>query len=78
MQITWKEDNLRYVSGESAFVGKWKVASVSYDGMTSGADKYSITIYLPGIKSQDNRKNKEEAKARVEKIINYWFTEAEK
>lgn len=77
MKIIWKEDNRRYGSGESAFVGKWKVASIHYDGMTSDVKKYGITILLPGIKQQENCESPKTAKARAEMIINYWFAEVE-
>lgn len=67
MKITWKQSDSRYVYGESAIVGKWCVAGIHYDGLTSDKEKYGIAIYLPGIKSQQNQLSAEAAKARVEK-----------
>lgn len=78
MKITWKQDTRKYANDELAFAGKWCVAGVHYDGATNGAAKYRISIYLSGIKSQENQISKEAAKAQVEAIIAYWFGEAEK
>jgi hypothetical protein len=78
MKITWTQDTCRFASGEIAYLGKWCVAGIHYDGATNDKEKYGISIYLPGIKSQQNQPSAEEAKARVEKIVAYWFAKAEK
>jgi hypothetical protein len=78
--IEWKSNTQLYSSGgKDAFLGKWKVASVGWDGANKTKEKWIIYFYLPGLKSQLKQQYKliEDAQKRAELAIELWIRESE-
>jgi len=80
--ITWKEKIAKYASGESVYLGRWKVGDYYWDSCQykDGEDlPYGISMMLPGLKTRlKNQKTPELAKASIESAIKMWLEEAEK
>ena len=76
-KITWKEEigPFGYLSIEG-YVGKWKIFSISYNGIDRDKSKRQILFCtLPGIKNRFDFPDEESAKEKAEKIIIYWLAE---
>ncbi|MCE9564606.1 MAG: hypothetical protein K8U57_21440 [Planctomycetes bacterium] len=75
--ITWKDSTGRYVSSESARLGKIRVGSVFFDGTTRGAARYRASVRLPQApEPEGNFETEELAKAWVEKCVRGWIAAA--
>lgn len=77
--IEWKENIGLYGSGgKDAFLRKWKVASVGWDGANKTKEKWIIYFYLPGLKSRlkQQYENIENAQKRAELAIELWIKES--
>lgn len=78
--IIWKvKDNQFGPNAKNAYVGRVKVGSVIYNGITSDDKlKYIASIGLPSIKFDDNKRPTEkEAMNLVERVVSDWFKETE-
>jgi hypothetical protein len=79
MKITWKKMSDPYISGESAYVGKWRVGDVYFDGMRRAETApYTFTCLLPGLKQKNvGYATLEDAKGRLKDYVAHWFKQAE-
>lgn len=78
--VTWKQIDHRIGPvSHTAYVGKVPVGSVHYALTSKGqATAYSFQCNLPGLKNKTgDGPTVEEAKARVEKLIEVWFKEVD-
>lgn len=76
MNRNWEKQTGKYASGEQLRIGKVIVGSAGYDpiGPKSDPNKYNCHCLLPGIKQAAERyATLEEAKARLERMVNTWF-----
>lgn len=80
-KLTWVKDEGKYsAGGEIALVGKWRIGSAGYNGAGSRDNplKYLANVDLPGVKPTFGPyMTQEEAKAKVEEVIKYWFDKAQ-
>lgn len=79
MNLVWKESNKKYVSGEDAFLGRFKVGGIFYDGTRpkNTEERYRAVCMLPGILPDlGNFMTPEEAKTKVENAVEYWIDRA--
>lgn len=77
-QLRWKLE-YKYVTGETAYIGRWKVGSVFWDGMApKGTKKWWVAqTNLPGIQiKRTHYETRSEVKALLTKIVKLWFKEA--
>ena len=76
MQGVWEKQTGKYQFGENYRVGKVVVGSAFYASTTQGDPlKYAVKIELPGIRQPTDRyTNLEDAKARLERAVNAWFS----
>ena len=77
--MNWKISKAKYISGEDLFLGRIRVGSAHYDGMTpKGSDeKYRAGCILPGMLSMtEHFKTIEEAKSCVEAYVAKWLEHA--
>lgn len=74
-KLKWLNEERAWGSGESLFLGKFKVGSVYYDAMQSkGGLKQAACCSLPGIKQNlGHYSTVQDAKYRVERAVNYWL-----
>lgn len=75
-EIIWKVSTEQFACGNNAYLGKWIVGSVFYDGVSSKStkEKYKATCRLPGLKSNmGNFKTQDAAKAKVQQGVDFWF-----
>ena len=78
IQLRWSSKEWSYVAGETAYVGRWAVANIFYDGLVSKDSKYRWggNILVPGIRlRQTHYLKRKEVKAAVETAIRWWFKE---
>lgn len=78
VEIKWKQ-NYKYVTGETAYLGRWKVGSVFYDGMAPKGSKFWWVAHsdLPGLQiKRTHYETRSEVKALLTKVIKFWFKEA--
>jgi len=74
--MTWKDASSTYVSGDSLYLGRWKVGSVFYDGARprGALEVYRADCSLPGIKADlGGYETVIEARAAVERAVNHWI-----
>lgn len=76
MRGKWVKDTRKYSFGEIYKIGRIPVGSAFFHGGSKGdADKYAVSLSLPGIKTPTDRyTNLEDAKARVERAVEVWFS----
>ena len=70
-RASWKDDNGMYVSSTSLYLGKLKIATLFYDGVTSKGDtkKYKVTSPVRGIKEYlGHFETEEEAAAMCSRV----------
>jgi hypothetical protein len=75
--IRWEKYKEMFESGVGLYLGTWRVGSVSW---VSGSSKdthpknYGAFTTLPGLKTELGKyANEPEAKARVERAVEYWM-----
>ena len=75
MNVAWKPIEQSYIIGENLFVGKWKVASVWYDGVKTVDEKWAVTFELPGLisRAKNNYAEEDGAKAVAVRLVSKWF-----
>jgi len=74
--MVWEKGTGRYVRGENYRLGKWLVGSWSDDTTlpNEAGARYSVTCFLPGIRSElGNCENKEAARALLETAVKKWL-----
>lgn len=79
VNIEWKTSDWKYVTGETAYLGKWAVGTVIWDGMVSRGEElfWKVCITLPRIQiARTHFKEKEQAKRYLSMAIRYWFKNA--
>lgn len=77
--LTYMETPGKYALGEDAFLGKWRIGSISWDAALKRGDpkKWRASCDLPGIKQNlGNFEKVEDAKAKLEKAAEFWLTGA--
>ena len=78
--VEWKPTDNRYTSRETCYLGKWPVARVYYDGISSRTyeERYKIEMLLPGYKSFIELRflKIEDAKLQAVKFISNWLDKA--
>jgi hypothetical protein len=75
----WKNREEQYGSGgKSLFLGKWKVADISWDGVNRTDDKWIVYLLLPGLKSrlETQYKNIDDAMEKAEQVVNMWIAKS--
>ena len=80
MNFKWSPKTQPYATGEDLYLGKWRVGSYYYDSMKgqNEKDKYSVDMMLPGIRNHQGSFAKiADAKAMAEKVVKYWFVNAD-
>ena len=78
MKIKWKHE-YQIIEGESAYIGRWKVGSVFYDGMVSAGQEFRWVAIctLPGIQIKHTHyETRSEVKALLTKVVKYWFKQS--
>ena len=51
--IEWRDSMQAYsTGGKDAFLGKWRVASIGWDGVRRTDEKWVVYFHLPGLKSK--------------------------
>ena len=76
MNIQWKKNVRRFESGESAYLGKWRVGGYSYSVSASRNDPnvWDLHCSLPGL---DRRypavATEEDARNGIERLIRHWL-----
>jgi hypothetical protein len=78
-ELRWENDNSGYGNGRNCYLGRYKVASVYYDGATTkdSENKYRATCCLPGVKNDFGlHKTEEAAIVKIEYVINHWVSKA--
>ena len=76
MNIQWRTNTGRYSSGESAFLGKWKIGGYSYSVMARKDDPNVWDPYcrLPGgDRNYPAVATEEDARNEVARLIHHWF-----
>lgn len=77
--VTWKFRQGKYQETWIAYVGKWPVGSVFYDGMVSRGDPkvWKAVAALPMIKiTEKHYERREQAMSIVVAVVKYWFKAA--
>lgn len=78
MQGKWERQTGKYQSGENYVIGKICVGSASYASVSKNEPaKYRAFLELPGLKMSEGSTDFstiEQAKARVERAVNTWFS----
>lgn len=77
--IRWTKKDYQYITGETAYVGKWRVGGVFYDGMVPREQqfKWVAQTALPGIQiKRTHYEKRSEAKALLTHVVKYWFKAA--
>ena len=78
VNITWKEDGRLYSSGgKDGFLGKWRVASIGWDGVNKTEKKWIVYFHLPGLKDRLKEQYEviENAQKRAESAVEMWIRE---
>lgn len=78
-KFTWKDGERLYVNGHDLYAGKWRVASIGWDGVNKHPEKWIVYLRLPGLKERLAKQflNVEDAKRRAEEIVINWIKELE-
>ena len=76
MNIQWRKNTGRFSSGESAFLGKWRVGGYSYSVTARKGDPnvWDPHCRLPWVnRDYPAVATEEEARNRVERLVRHWF-----